>query len=130
MKRVAGTRPSHPLLCRNRGEKSTLFTMTCGFGDCPDFRVNENGTVPFGPRLDRHSTKIFTGPDFAAHRPLARAVPRRAPVPACLARGRRKAAGGRSDALVVVRQHDSQVVDVDLAVAVEIARRPNFPLWL
>ena len=33
-----------------------------GLGDCPDFRVSENGTVPFGPRLDCSDTKTFTGP--------------------------------------------------------------------
>jgi hypothetical protein len=36
------------------------------FGDCPDFRVNENGTVPFRPVLavmDCTDTKILTGPN-------------------------------------------------------------------
>jgi hypothetical protein len=36
-------------------------------GDSPDFRVNENGTVPFGPPLDCSGTKIFTGSENAAN---------------------------------------------------------------
>ena len=34
-------------------------------GDCPDFCVNKNGTVPFSPIYampDRPDTKILTGP--------------------------------------------------------------------
>ena len=38
------------------------------FGDCPDFRVNENGTVPFRldfDDFDRPDAKILTSPVFA-----------------------------------------------------------------
>ena len=34
--------------------------------ECPKFRANENGMVPFGPRLDRPSTKILAGLRHAA----------------------------------------------------------------
>ena len=38
--------------------------------------------------------------------------------------------GGRADALVVVGQHDGQVVDVHLAAAGEVALAQVTPLWL
>ena len=49
------------------------------YGDCPDFRVNENGTVPFRldfDDFDRPDTKILTSP---LRRDGCQAIPRSSP---------------------------------------------------
>jgi hypothetical protein len=40
--------------------------MFCGPRDCPDFRVNENGTVPFRP-LDRGCECVNKGKTVPEH---------------------------------------------------------------
>ena len=47
-----------------RVEWSSLGIPPGARWDCPDFRVNENGTVPLDARTDSVDTKIRTGPVF------------------------------------------------------------------
>ena len=76
--------------------------------DCPNFRVNENGTVPFGPLLDRAGTKIFAG--SKAKKPNPKLKPKKLPG---TDRERSKPAGVRPDANSRVRPAAHQPPDDD-----------------
>jgi len=55
-------------VCHSKGVVRADQAQTQGAGDCPDFRVNENGTVPLDAGTSSRSTEFGTAPAIAQSR--------------------------------------------------------------